>query len=423
MMNFFAKFYKRIPERKVIDISSRNGNAGELYNDVIVDYPDCIGANRTVPYLGHPDSVLLDDGRILVVYPKGHGKGETIIKESSDGGKTWSERYTGLPETFLQTEETPTIYKLDFVSGDQKLILISGRPGWGKLGNGFDAALSVSKDEFGHCNGKIWLPHEHFFGTLAERKEYYREKGEFEATVAMASLTHLKENGVYADKWMGIFHVEKPFRVFKSFLSFNKDGEMEWTAPQKVLTEPYEKEERKLRFCEPEVVRSPDGGELAMLFRTNAKISTSRVSFSKDEGKTWGRPEPLSRELSGERHKAEYDPVTGKLIITFRAIDWFDGKKLNFRNQFWRGWVAWVGDYEDLHKGADGKGDYTIKLAHTYLSGQRVPQVKSNADTGYAGLTIDKDGNAVVISYGRFSPDKPDSYIVAKRFNISKDFK
>ncbi|SVB25952.1 uncharacterized protein METZ01_LOCUS178806, partial [marine metagenome] len=42
-------------------------------------------------YLGHPTTVLLEDGKtILAVYPKGHGAGEIIYKRSLDGGKTWS---------------------------------------------------------------------------------------------------------------------------------------------------------------------------------------------------------------------------------------------------------------------------------------------------------------------------------------------
>ena len=44
-------------------------------------------------YLGHPSTVLLEDGKtILIVYPKGHGKGEIVYKRSWDGGKTWSHR-------------------------------------------------------------------------------------------------------------------------------------------------------------------------------------------------------------------------------------------------------------------------------------------------------------------------------------------
>ena len=34
-------------------------------------------------YLGHPSTVLLEDGKtILIVYPKGHGKGEIVNKRS-----------------------------------------------------------------------------------------------------------------------------------------------------------------------------------------------------------------------------------------------------------------------------------------------------------------------------------------------------
>jgi len=43
-------------------------------------------------YLGHPTTVLLEDGKtILTIYPKGHGRGEIVYKRSTDGGLTWSE--------------------------------------------------------------------------------------------------------------------------------------------------------------------------------------------------------------------------------------------------------------------------------------------------------------------------------------------
>ena len=44
-------------------------------------------------YLGHPSTVLLEDGKtMLIVYPKGHGRGGIVYKRSTDGGKTWSKR-------------------------------------------------------------------------------------------------------------------------------------------------------------------------------------------------------------------------------------------------------------------------------------------------------------------------------------------
>ena len=40
-------------------------------------------------YLGHPTTVLLEDGRTMItVYPKGHGRGGIIMKRSTDGGRT-----------------------------------------------------------------------------------------------------------------------------------------------------------------------------------------------------------------------------------------------------------------------------------------------------------------------------------------------
>ena len=44
-------------------------------------------------YLGHPSTVLLEDNKtMLVVYPKGHGRGGIVYKRSNDGGLTWSSR-------------------------------------------------------------------------------------------------------------------------------------------------------------------------------------------------------------------------------------------------------------------------------------------------------------------------------------------
>src|SRR5512146_3024692 len=60
--------------------------AAETNRQVVVD-------REPGQYLGHPTTVLLEDGKtILCVYPKGHGRGAIICKRSSDGGLTWSGR-------------------------------------------------------------------------------------------------------------------------------------------------------------------------------------------------------------------------------------------------------------------------------------------------------------------------------------------
>ena len=60
--------------------------AGDTARQVVVD-------REPGQYLGHPTTVLLEDGKtILCVYPKGHGRGAIVYKRSPDGGRTWSER-------------------------------------------------------------------------------------------------------------------------------------------------------------------------------------------------------------------------------------------------------------------------------------------------------------------------------------------
>ena len=56
--------------------------AGDASRRVVID-------REAGQYLGHPTTVLLEDGRtILCVYPKGHGKGGIVYKRSEDAGLT-----------------------------------------------------------------------------------------------------------------------------------------------------------------------------------------------------------------------------------------------------------------------------------------------------------------------------------------------
>lgn len=424
---------------KLVDLSAMpEGTAEEyqyLYDQVIVGDK----STTVLDYVAHPDSVLLDNGDIITAFSLGHGKGGTAMRISHDKGLSWE--VMDLPDSFANNQETPTIYKLNFTDGSQKLVLISGRPSWndeGNPGEGWDASVSTSLDPDGGCDGLVWSEMENFYGPNATREEYYREAAaeKFDAVVAMSALVQLKENGEFVDKWMGLYHDDRTFTVYKTILTFNEEGQMEWSEPVRLLGqngEWREYEEAKSLFglivsgngfCETEIIRSPDGNELAALFRVNAKSNYSYVTFSTDEGETWSEPQTMSQELTGERHKAEYDPVTGKLVITMRNITYTevpDGKP----SSSWvsRGWVAWIGDYEDLKRGADGKGDMLVKLANTYNSGVSEITEFCNADTGYAGLVVYPDGTFVTTGYGYFSPaDDPDhggqSYIISKQFKV-----
>src|SRR5699024_5291164 len=81
-------------------------------------------------YLEHPDLVYFK-GKLITAYPLGHGKGQIAMKTSSDLGKTWDPiDETELPESFKYSQETPTLYKLEFTDGTEKVLLVSGCPSW-----------------------------------------------------------------------------------------------------------------------------------------------------------------------------------------------------------------------------------------------------------------------------------------------------
>ncbi len=376
-----------------------------LYETSLVD--------DSLDYIGHPDAVLLKDGSILDVYPSGHGKGAIKSKISYDGGLTYTDEIKNQPESWKNSRETPTVYRLEFSDGTaDKILLVSGNPDWrdgkGSCG-GFN--FSLSSDE-----GKTWSE----FTLVFSKKDNVTVI----PIVAMASLTRLKENGKFVDKWMAFFHDSK-FVNYKTILSFEK-GEPRWSDP-----EPYFKKhrniEKKANMCEVEVIRSDEGkgDELCLLARSNNKRYNSLISFSSDEGKTWSKPVFAPSSLNGERHKADYTP-DGRLFITFRSIE-RDSEKIkkysceHMKNWFSEGWVAWVGTYDDIKNGREGQ--YRIKLAHTYLKKQTKPELSANGDTGYCGNVVLSDGTVVTSTYGAFGEktEKGEykTYIVSKRIKLS----
>lgn len=408
--------YYKIPQ---IDLSVMPQNTPEelkyLFSYSVVDG----GAG----YLGHPDSVLLNNGDILTFYPKGHGKGAIISKISDNGGITYDKEIENQPKSWEKSLETPTVYRLQFRNGDEKLILVSANSKWPGMSTPGGFNSSISLDE-----GKTWTEFRTFWDNDSEMPLI--------PIVAMASLTRLKENGEFVDKWMGIFH-DSGFVNYKTILTFDENGEYNWSKPEPYLSK-YRDIEIYAGICEVECIRSEGGkgDELCLVARCNKKRNTSLLIFSTDEGETWSKPVEAPITLNGERHKAEWMP-DGRLFITFRSIERNrkmvrtmrkDGGKKTWYSE---GWIAWVGTYDDLKNCREGQ--YRIKIAHTYLDHQNKPSLSANADTGYCGNVVLDDGTVVTSSYGVFSPEdkekgkydtdkgkqKRKTFIVSKRIKLS----
>jgi hypothetical protein len=317
-------------------------------------------------YLGHPTTVLLEDGRtILTVYPKGHGRGAIVMKRSEDGGVTWSDRLE-TPENWATSREVPTLYRVVDRAGTTRLILFSGL---------YPIRMAVSED-----NGSSWSPLEPI--------------GDFGGIVAMGSLVRLR-NGDY----IALFHDDGRFlrnggerTSFHVFKTVSHDGGLTWAPPEVVTDHP------EADLCEPGAIRSPDGNQIALLLRENSRKHNSFVVFSNDEGDSWSTPVELPRELTGDRHTARYAP-DGRLFVTFRDMA---------QSSPTRGdWVGWVGSYDDIVHGRPGQ--YRIRIMDN-----RHPW-----DTAYPGLELLPDGTFVTTTYG-YWVEGQEPFIVSVRFTMEE---
>lgn len=361
----------------------------EYLSDVYKGDPDYTKENND-NYVGQPDMIMLNDNKTLyTVFPVGHGKGRLIMMVSEDAGETWTQK-TDIPTSWKTSYETPTIYKLNMTNGDTKLIVISGRPAsFGAPTGGWDTSLSTD-------DGETWTE----FQTHCET---FEDGSRVNSVVAMASLIQLKdEDGNYIDKWMGVFHKEEPFTNYKTYLTFDEEGNDHWTVPVPYLSE-YTSIERTYQICEVGMFRSPDGKRIVALARSQSHNNPATMFYSDDEGETWSKPADLPGSLAGERHKGMYDPTdpTGqRLIVTFREIQY----DLDNNGQFggwgdWKAgdWIAWVGTYDDLMN--RNEGAYRILLCEDWAN-----NVKSG-DTGYSGLVVQPDGTFIIDTYGHWDKE------------------
>ncbi|MBM3744639.1 MAG: exo-alpha-sialidase [Acidobacteria bacterium] len=333
--------------------------AGETHRQVVVD-------REPGQYLGHPTTVLLEDQKtIIIVYPKGHGRGAIVMRRSSDGGLTWSDRLP-TPDNWATSKETPTIHRVVDPKGVKRLILFSGL---------YPIRMAVSQSD-----GHAWTPLEPI--------------GDFGGIVTMSAVERLRDG-----RYLALFHDDGRFIAdrgerssFKVYRTLSKDGGLTWSAPRVIATHP------TAHLCEPGMVRSPDGKQLAVLLRENSRKQNSHVIYSDDEGATWSEPLELPGALTGDRHVGRYAP-DGRLFMTFRDT--------TLESPTRGDWVGWVGVYDDIRHRREGQ--YRVRLMDNHKGG----------DCCYPGLELLPGGAFVTTTYGHWvEGEQP--FIVSVRLKLEE---
>jgi len=317
-------------------------------------------------YQGHPTTLLMPDGKsIFCVWTRNHGGPCGPMARSDDGGLSWVQLQT--PDDWKTVKNCPTIWRLSGPQGPARLMIFAGQ--------GPDRTMHQS---WSADDGKRWSP--------------MRSVG-LECVMPFCAIVPV-EGG---NKLVGLTNIRRPGETREKLSnvlaqSESSDGGLTWT-PWRVLLD-----KRDVKYCEPAVVRSPDGKQLLCLLRENAQHRSWCIT-SDDEARTWSAARQLPWSLSGDRHMARY-VADGRLVVCFRdqASQW--GTRGHF--------VAWVGRYEDALAGRDGQ--YRVKLLHSY----------KGSDCGYPGLEVLPDGTLLAATYIKYRPGPEKNSVVSVRFRLSE---
>jgi hypothetical protein len=352
--------------------------SGERHRQIVVD-------REAGQYLGHPTTVLLEDGKtMLIVYPKGHGRGALVYKRSDDGGLTWSQRQP-TPQSWVSSLEVPTLHRVIDAAGKKRIIMFSGL---------FPIRMAVTEDDgaqwselapIGNFGGVVTMATVLGLKTPGHYLAFFHDDGRF---IRGGDESRFAIKGPHSDR---VSPAAKPWR-FWVYTTLSKDGGLTWSVPAPIAMLP------DASLCEPGAVRSPDGKQIAVLLRENSRKFNSFLVLSDDEGLSWSQPRELPASLTGDRHTARYAP-DGRLFISFRDTTHVSPTKGD--------WVGWVGTYDDIVQGREGQ--YRVRIMDN----------TKGADCCYPGVELLPDGTFVTTTYGHWTlGEQP--YIVSVRFKLEE---
>jgi arylsulfatase A len=333
-------------------------------------------------YLGAADTLLLEDNRTLfAVYPKGHGTGAIVLKRSNDAGLTWSKRLP-TPRSWNSSASIPTLHRLSDSDGKRRIVLFC---------NSFPILLAASEDD-----GRTWSELEAIgdYGAAGVTDVVALKSGPGHYMALFSDNGRWLHGGPFLSKGGPLMSGRGKAVIYNTF---SVDGGVHWGPPKEIARHP------TVKLNEPGAIRSPDGGQIAVLLRESSRLHNSYVIFSNDEGKTWTAPRELPASLTGDRHVACATP-DGRLFVTFRGstlVSPTDGD-----------WVAWVGTYEDIVENREGQ--YRVRLMDNHRG-----VFRTVTDCGYAGVEVLTDGTIVTTGYGHFTPGEM-PYIVSVRLKLEE---
>ncbi len=340
-------------------------------------------------YQGHPTTLLTPDGKTLFcVWTINHGGGCGPAARSDDGGRTWTRIDDLLPAQYKFHRNCPTLQIVPRPDGSGvNFCAFSANC---QPGTGGGLGILMSRD-----NGKSWSvepPATHLSAGMPPTGLMPLKDGTCALFGQVRNDPRVKTDRATDDQsvWMSV----------------TKDGGSTWGPPRVVATA------EKKNLCEPFALRSPDGGEIALLIRENRHTARSMMCFSRDEGKTWTKPVDTCWGLTGDRHEGVQLP-DGRWVIAFR--DRAIGSSTHGQ------YVAWVGTYDDLRNGRPGQ--YRIHLLKSW-SGLKDASGKPYGgwvgDTGYSGVELLPNGTILCTTYVKLFPDERKQSVACTRFRIEE---